>query len=94
MSPAYGTKLIKKIWWWVLLGVGGSDEWPSCQAALAGRDSGNNFGRFSVPFLEGWISYIRAAYNYPTRYINFQSRFLDIRLKSVSFLVSQFLCRS
>ena len=28
------------------------------------RDSGNDFGRFSVSFFEGRISYIRAAYRY------------------------------
>ena len=31
------------------------------------RDSGNDFVRFSVPFLEGLISDISAACNYPTR---------------------------
>ena len=29
-----------------------------------GRDSGNNFGRFSVPFLEGRISDICAAFKF------------------------------
>ena len=58
-----------------------------------GRDSGNDFGRFSVSFFEGRISYIRAACNYPTRNANFKSRISDIRLQSISFLVSQILCR-
>ena len=35
------------------------------------RDSGNDFGRFSVSFFEGRISYIRASCNYPTRNANF-----------------------
>ena len=59
-----------------------------------GRVSGNDFGRYLVPFLEGRISDIRAAYNYPTRNANFKSRISDIRLKSVSFLVSYFSCHS
>ena len=58
------------------------------------RDIGNNFGPFSVPFPEDRISYIRAACNYSTRNANFKRRFSDIRLKSVSFLVSQFVCLS
>ena len=42
------------------------------------RDSGNDFGRFSVSFFEGRISYIRAACNYPTRNANFKSRISDM----------------
>ena len=42
------------------------------------RDSGNDFGRFSVSFFEGRISYIWAACKYPTRNVNFQSRISDI----------------
>ena len=61
---------------------------------LYSRDSGNNFVHFSVPFLEGRISDICAACNYPTRNAIFKSRISDIRLKSVSFLVFHFLCRS
>ena len=57
-----------------------------------GRDSGNDFGHFSVSFFEGRISYIRAACNYPTRNANFKSWISDIRLQSVSFLVFQILC--
>ena len=52
------------------------------------RDSGNDFVCFSVPFLEGRISDIRAARNYPTRNANFKSLISDIQLKSVLFLVS------
>ena len=37
---------------------------------ILGRHSGNDFGRFSVSFFEGRISYIRAACNYPTRNAN------------------------
>ena len=63
--------------------------------ALPGhRDSGYDFVHFQVPFLEGRISDICAACDYPTRNANFKSRISDIPLKSVSFLVSQFLCRS
>ena len=40
------------------------------------RDSGNDFGRFSVSF-----SYIQVACNYPTRNANFKSRISDIWLK-------------
>ena len=52
---------------------------------LSCRDSGNDFVRFSVPFLEGRISNIRAACNYPTRNTNLKSRISDIRLKSIGF---------
>ena len=52
----------------------------------ANRDSGNDFGRYSVPFLDCRISDIRAACNYPTRYANFKSWISDIPLKSVSFI--------
>ena len=48
--------------------------------ALWGRDIGNDFGRFSVSFFEGRISYIRAACNYPTSNANFKSWISDIRL--------------
>ena len=51
----------------------------------SGRDSGNNFGLFSVSFFEGRISYIRAACNYPTRNVNFKSWISDIWLQSVSY---------
>ena len=61
---------------------------------LYGRDSGNDFVHFSVPFLEGRILDIRAACNYPTRNANFKNRISDFRLKLVSFLVSHFLCHS
>ena len=62
--------------------------------SFGARDSGNDFGRFSVSFFEGRISYIRAACNYPTRNANLKSRISDIWLQSVLFLVSQILCRS
>ena len=35
---------------------------------VVSRDSGNDFGRFSVSFFEGRISYIRAVYIRPKRY--------------------------
>ena len=53
---------------------------------IGSRDSGNDFGRFLVPFPEGRISDIRVACNYPTRNANFKSQISDIRLKSVLFL--------
>ena len=59
-----------------------------------GRESGKDFVRFSVPFLEGRISDVRAAFNYPTRNTNFKSWIQDIRLKSVSFFISHFLFHS
>ena len=75
--------------------------WINCSGAksfknfpLLGRDSGNDFGRFSVLFLEGRILDIHAACNYPTRNTNFKSRISDILLKSIWFLVSHFFCRS
>ena len=46
-------------------------------------------GRFSFSFFEGRISYIRASCNYPTRNAHSKTRISDIRLQSVSFLVSQ-----
>ena len=49
------------------------------------RDSGNDFGRFSVSFIEGRILNIWAACNYPTRNANFKSWISDIRLKWKSF---------
>ena len=55
------------------------------------RDSGNDFDWFSFPFLESWILDTWAACNYPTRNANFKSRFSDIRLKMVSFLVSHYI---
>ena len=57
--------------------------WLSRCKQLVGRDSGNDFGRFSVPFLEGRISDICAACNFPTRYANLKSQILDIRLKFI-----------
>ena len=43
---------------------------PSFKAAPAGRDSGNDFGRFSVPFFEGRISDICGACVYVTSFSN------------------------
>ena len=57
------------------------------------RDSGNDFVRFSVPFLEGRISNIRTGCNYPTRNANFKSWISDFWFKSVLFLVSHYKCR-
>ena len=54
------------------------EEFGKLALHLHGRDSGNNFGRFSVPFLEGRVSDIRAACIYPTRNANFKSRISDI----------------
>ena len=54
------------------------------------RVSGNNFDCFSFLFLEGWISVIQVSCNYPNRNANFKSRFSDIWLKSVLFLISHF----
>ena len=62
-----------------------------CCWLAACRDSGNDFGHFSVPFFSGRISDIRAACNYPTRNANFKSWFLYIRIKSVLFLGSHYL---
>ena len=54
----------------------------STQKAPESRGSGNDFGRFSISFFEGRISYIRAACNYPIRNANFKSWISDIQLLS------------
>ena len=61
----------------------------TCQVVflVTGRDSGNDFGHLSVPFLEDWIC---AACNYPTRNTNFKKQILDNRLKLVLLLVIHF----
>ena len=58
----------------------------------SGRDSGNDFDRFSVPFLEGRISDIQVACKYPIRNANFKSCFSDIQQKFVLFLSYLYLC--
>ena len=50
----------------------------TAQLRTYSRDSGNYFGRLSVPFLEGRIWDIRVVCNYPTRYTNFKNWILDI----------------
>ena len=71
-----------KFSWGGFLIFPGGEILKSTQKAPESRGSGNDFGRFSVSFFEGRISYIRAACNYPIRNANFKSWISDIQLLS------------